>query len=391
MCDTVAIVRDGEVLFAKNSDRDPNEAQLLDWQPRRAHAPGSTVRCTHIEIPQVTETAAVLLSRPFWMWGAEMGANEHGVVIGNEAVFTTEPRAASGLTGMDLLRLALERSRSGEEAVETITSLLTAHGQGGGCGFEDPDFTYHNSFIVADATGAWVVETAGAEWAVEVVDGVRSISNGLTIPDFAARYSDRVRTRVSACRIRQPRTTGLASGVDTLGGLADVLRDHGGDRWPSYRRLNGTLHMPCMHGGSEIASSLTAGSWLSRLRPGEAEHWATATSSPCLSLFKPVTVGAPVDAGPVPGGTVDDSLWWTHERLHRRVMADPGRLAGPVVAARDALEHEWFSRPPSGAEAFAEHRRLLTEWLDAVPDAARDTRPGFARRYWATRDRQAAL
>jgi dipeptidase len=201
MCDTVAIVRPDGVLFAKNSDRDPNEAQLLEWQPRQVHPPGSRVQATYIDIPQVAETNAVLLSRPYWMWGAEIGANEHGVAIGNEAVFTRQPYAATGLTGMDLLRLGLERGRNADEAVQAIVALLTEHGQGGGCGHEHRSFTYHNSFIVADPATAFVLETAGTHYAVEEIHGARSISNGLTIPGFAEKHSDWIKTRVSGWQV----------------------------------------------------------------------------------------------------------------------------------------------------------------------------------------------
>ena len=142
MCDTFVVLppftADGSVIFGKNSDREPNEAQALEFHPAQSHPAGQTVKCTYLEIPQVRETHAVLLSRPFWMWGAEMGANEKGVVIGNEAVFTKMPLdRKGGLTGMDLLRLALERADTAEQAVETVIQLLADHGQGGICGYED--------------------------------------------------------------------------------------------------------------------------------------------------------------------------------------------------------------------------------------------------------------
>ena len=223
MCDTLVAVRPGRVLFAKNSDRDPNEAQVLDWQPRRDHPAGTRLWCTRIVIDQVRTTYAVLLSRPFWMWGAEMGANEHGVVIGNEAVFTDQPYAPTGLTRHGP-RAAGPRAgaTTAEGAVDVIIDLLGRYGQGGGCSRDDPGFTYHNSYIVADPTGAFVVETAGELWAVEqVTSGVRSISNGLTIPGFAD-HGDRVRTWYAQARKRRARTG--ACPADSVGDLMSVLR-----------------------------------------------------------------------------------------------------------------------------------------------------------------------
>ncbi|XP_045155254.1 secernin-2 [Echinops telfairi] len=113
------------VIFAKNSDRPREEVQEVVFVPAATHAPGSLLQCTYIQVEQVSRTHAVVLSRPSWLWGAEMGANEHGVCIGNEAVWTKEPVGeGEALLGMDLLRLALERSTSAQEALQVITGLL---------------------------------------------------------------------------------------------------------------------------------------------------------------------------------------------------------------------------------------------------------------------------
>lgn len=391
MCDTVVIVQPDRVLFAKNSDRDPNEAQLLDWQPRRTYPAGATVRCTHIEIPQVPETNAVLLSRPFWMWGAEIGANEHGVTIGNEAVFTDQPYAKTGLTGMDMIRLALERADSARTAVDTITDLLERHGQGGGCGFEHPRFTYHNSFLVADPREAFVLETAGKLWEVErVTDGARSISNGLTIPGFAEQHSDRLKTKVSACRIRQPLTQARAAAATGPADLMALLRDHGGDE-PRYGILNGAMAAPCMHAGGLAAGSESVASWVAELTSVGSHHWVTGTSAPCTGLFKPVNVLQPLDLGPEPTAAYDPrTLWWAHEPLHRRVLRDPSRLLPLFDSERDDIERRWLEDPPSPENAFAQAHDLLAAWTERIPDTP-DRRPPYVRHYWRVRNRQAGI
>ena len=70
----------------------------------------------------MVETLGVLGSRPAWMWGVEHGVNEAGVAAGNATIYTTlDPRGfPDALTGMDLVRLALERASTAAEAVEVV-------------------------------------------------------------------------------------------------------------------------------------------------------------------------------------------------------------------------------------------------------------------------------
>jgi dipeptidase len=56
MCDTVvalsSVTSDGKVYFAKNSDREPNEAQVLELVQGNRYQPGSQVQFTYDLINQ---------------------------------------------------------------------------------------------------------------------------------------------------------------------------------------------------------------------------------------------------------------------------------------------------------------------------------------------------
>lgn len=381
----VALTDEG-VLFAKNSDRDPNEAQILEWVPGGDHETEDRVQATWIDIPQVEKTFDVVLSRPWWSWGAEMGANERGVTIGNEAVFTKQTlKGEDGLIGMDLLRLALERAGNRNSAAEVIVTLLETYGQVGAHSHDNPSFRYHNSFLIADPEGALVLETAGKNWAVEEVTGrARSISNGLTIEGFAEEFSDPLRSAVARCDRRRAITEAGAGGAVSVGDLIEVLADPGSDSGPKWSWLNGSLGGPNVQAGGLVSSSQTVSSWIGDLRPGGI-HWVSGTSDPALSTFKPVWVDRPADLGPEPTNRfAADTIWWGHELLHRYALRDWKTAQQVVAGPQRELQESWFEEPPETAAAFSEGRALGQQLRDRLLEIPlEETRPRWVQEQWA--------
>ncbi|XP_054944613.1 secernin-3 isoform X2 [Physeter macrocephalus] len=306
-CDTFVALPpatvNNRIIFGKNSDRPCDEVQEVVYFPAAVHDNlKEHLKCTYIEIDQVPETYAIVLSRPAWLWGAEMGANEHGVCIGNEAVWGREEVCdEEALLGMDLVRLGLERADTAEKALNVIVDLLEKYGQGGNCSEGRMVFSYHNSFLIADRNEAWVLETAGKYWAAEKVqEGVRNISNQLSITtkidrehpdmrsyakqkgwwdgkkefDFAATYSylDTTKMMISPGRYCEGyKLLNKHKGNITFETMMEILRDK-----PSGINMEGEF--------------LTTASMVSIL-PQDSNvpciHFLTGTPDPERSVFKP--------------------------------------------------------------------------------------------------------
>jgi dipeptidase len=415
MCDTLtalaASTARGATLFAKNSDRERNEAQVLELSPARSGPAGAPLKLTYITIPEVARTYACLLSRPFWMWGAEMGANEKGVVIGNEALHAKTPaQRRRALIGMDLVRLGLERGGTAREALEVIVELLERHGQGGDCGHLGR-FFYNNGFIIADGAEAYVLETAGRSWVWEKVANQRALSNAYSIGaghdgispdlarseryDVAAHLIDEARDAISFGRGRCARGQALldAAAPDlTPAAMMAILRDHGDH--PDWTPAHTPTRTLCMHASHGPRRSQSVASMVSELKPGRTVHWVTGSSAPCASVFKPFVFGA---ATPPFGSASTDqadatSRWWTHERLHRAMLADFTPALAAIAPERDALEARFQARIDAAfdlgdldaaiADCWAEADAAEARWQAALPRLA-PTEPAAHRRSWA--------
>ena len=358
MCDTLGVLHGSYALFGKNSDRSPNEAQVTELYPARVYD-GGEVACTYRLIPQARETLGVLLSRPVWMWGAEIGVNEAGVAIGNEAVFTKGKYGAPSLTGMDLLRLALERAESAERAVNVIIELLETYGQGGNCGF-DHAFYYDNAFLVQDKSNLFVLETCRKNWVVKSYQKA-SISNRLSIGadgerygggvcDFAKTYSNPLYSYFSGSKQRKQASACALPDANTEADLMRALRGHNAE--VSNPFAEGSVSSCCMHYGGMVGDHTTA-SMVIRLDENAPTVYLTGSSTPCVSLYKPYRFGNPACLPVITPGDEAGAHYWREAEAFRRQLI--GRVVpAEFYAERDALEQSWHKDVSSDANAMDE-------------------------------------
>jgi secernin len=350
MCDTLCVRTSDAMWFAKNSDRHPDEAQVVEWHEPRAA--GGDLETQYLTIADV-DAHAFLGSRPTWLWGVEHGVNEHGVAIGNQKIWTIErPHdLPPAFVGMDLVRLGLERARTADEALTIITALLERNGQGGS-GEPHRDEPYFSSFLVADPGGGYVVETSNRTWAARPVGGGAAISNRISLStdwtrasanvdggtDFDSYRWSRMPTAIADRRLEETRAA-VARGDDTrIADLARTLRSHGRDRDPDALPgdvdSDGHGFTVCMH--RRDSHSQTTASMIAELRPDAPPRAWVALGNPCASVYVPCFAGA------VPPELAHADEWQRFSRLRDRIEAAPEGLA-PARNVLALLEAELWA------------------------------------------------
>lgn len=418
MCDTMIALpeatKDGSILFAKNSDRQPNEPLLLTYIPRKEHPLNSQLQCTYIEIDQVPLTYELFLYKPSWMWGGEMGTNEFGLTIGNEAVFTKGRVNKTGLLGMDLLRIALERCKTSVEAIGCITSLIEKHGQGGNCGYEKP-FTYHNSFLIVDQNSAWILETANFMWVAKKVKKYAAISNHLIIgeefdlahPDvkkfaiergwhksgepfhFAKSYSDFLYTSLSGAKKRRNCAKEMLrqqEGNITVKTMIDILQSHETPSGsPPIHQFS--IDSVCMHAGFFYGDHAT-GSYILSMKPNEQPvGFVTGSSTPCISLFKPF----PLFENPLSFIWEEEDkdalhFWLEREILYRQLMNAPKSFLQQYNEDRELVQDKIFEvlKDDCYKEAWEIEQQFVHKYKEQLTDSPMSPRYGnpYFKFYW---------
>ena len=382
MCDSfVALPQataNNTVILGKSADCQINEALAFVRIPRRKHIAGEAIKTAHIVIPQTEKTHEIIMGKSFWTWGGEIGINEYGVAIGNEAVFTTlqKEEKKDGLVVTDMLRIGLERGRTAQEAVEAIAGLLEEFGQGGNCELSGNSH-FDGSYLIADLSEAWVLETAGREWvAKKLLGNIGSISNVLSIHqdwdlsslkewvDWAETYGDPIiLPKIGSCDRQSNSYKGLTAqeGNITAKTAFDVLRQHDQGYDPATAPVHTNV---CVHAGPQEDRQWQAtGAMVSEARPDGIVGWFTATASNCLSIFKPVFPGIELpDIGTYPNEQYDQtSLWWKHELMHRRVMADFDNLMPIIRKDFDAIEADFLKEAPSVLRSEAKQKKEFVE------------------------------
>lgn len=372
MCDTFGFIDKKRCVFGKNSDRSPNESQIIQFI-KRHKTNEKVLRTTYISIDQVEEVYSILISRPSWMWGCEMGVNEFGLCIGNEAIFTNGKYNKTGLTGMDLVRLALERCKDAVSAKDLIISLLKQYNQGGNCGF-DHNFFYDNSFLIMDRKNLFVLETHGMEYNVITKD-MAAISNCYSIHDQKNLHENKIFKFFSGAEERNNLVLcKLDKGLE-LDYYFDILREHS----VADPFKKGSVSSPCMHAGGIVGDHTTSSMVV--VLDEDINVYFTGCSLPCISLFKYYKFGDEIVYPIV--SDIDDSYWVKQEKIHRSIF--DYELPLEYFEKRNELEKEIVSKKMRLDMAIKREKKLEKYLTDSKKRKRKLSK--FTANYWQKKNK----
>jgi secernin len=293
---------------------------------------------------------------------------------------------------MDLVRLGLERARSAHDALDIVIDLLTTHGQGGIADAAHQE-AYDSSFLIADADHAFVLDTAGTDYAAAPFSGGVAISNRLTLrsdwtqasaaldagEDFD-RFRDRDQptdsadARLAASRAFLSARRATGAGL-TPAATAAHLRDHGRGPWgapgapgpadppPTGRGADAPRVSVCMHGPNR---SVTAASLIAvlptDLADGAPLRAYVALGSPCVSVYVPAFVRTAAGPPPfVPFELSNEAMWRAVDGLRARVEANPESI-GPIREVLDPVEGELWAEADDVAGQPHRWAEVASSW-----------------------------
>ncbi len=346
---------DGNTLFAQNRSQAPSRLHRLRVEAGREHPLGDHVRIRQTTLPQVRRTQTVLGAQPHESWGYTHGVNDAAVAVGSGDLPTRLALPTPDLASTDLVRLALERSRSAAQAVDLLIEWVERHGLG------------DTAFLVASPAEAFLVETAGRHFVVQEIERTRAAGDLCTIRQNWSRISRGLAGHAIeqswwpadgskldfAPAVGLDSTSGLRRWerathmLDQQAGHIDVpflrrlLADHyegTPDESDPFAAVPGPVAL-CQHGESET----TTASMVASL-PADPERvplaWC-AFGPPCIGVYFPVFL-----AGELPSAFADLG---THARQTRQRLCQQPERVGETCEVFDRLQ----ARFDQEAERFA--------------------------------------
>jgi secernin len=320
---------------------------------------------------------------------------------------------------MDLIRLALERSRSAAQAVEVIGALVERYGQfGSGVPTRGHvEGGYDNSFLIADPSEAWILEAIGQRWvARRITSGSASISNQLSIRtvwnagssdivdyaqsrgwwpaspprpfDVAHAYIDETVPR-QLSHIRTMRSQQLLaerSGQITPQWMMRIARDHYEDTFlqgPYFDAADPDFLSLCMHvspAGFTWGNSVSSCVAMLPQAPGAPPVFWWTPGPPCNGCYVPffvqgsqlppiVSQAGAIGKHVIAPHRVDadtfapNSYWWLFRQLTDLVKGHPVKAMPGAYLARNQLVRARFD--PLEQEFATEVLEVLSSYAES--------------------------